>query len=548
MAFTSSPVNDTYSSQRIPLVQSEVVDPISTANGLGLWNMMYNVLPRRYKNQAGEEGLITVTRPGIQGVVAPAGNTNAQVRGLYVWEKGLNTNYYFIVIGQSIYTTAAGPGGPYTAVSTFSTAIATPVRFTEFISSTNVKSLIVTDGIEAYVFTTNAAGTKIVDADFPTPHVPFPVFLNGRLYLAKRDTGDIYCSDLDDPAAWTAGNFVSSETYPDDIQALIKLDNYILSVGLVGCEYFYDAAIAIGSPLARIENSALPFGTDYQSSIATSLNDAVLLSKGLDGNTILRHISGFKHEEISCPFLNQLLPQVVVNTNLVLNVVGHLFRDAGELFYCLTLDYTKNSDTTGVCGLTFVYSFSCKMWVQFSRGADGNRTSYGDNAHKTYPVFFTAPGYGGSKTIVAGNAADAPFVGLLTENNRGIDDLFIASAVSSTIYPLSSVTLSNLTFGTMNRKFMSRLGVDYTNDFDITVPELVGNVPRVTYWDTPQNRATAVAQALPSGFYQNASVTTGGDFPFLTQLGTFRHRWIRVECYGALEYRYVEVDINKGQQ
>lgn len=546
-------MQDTYSTEHVPLVQHELVDPIPTDNGTALWNMMINVLPRRINsnqmtNQTGAHDLITVTRPGIQGVVTPAGASAAQIRGLYVWEKTLALNYYYVVIGTSIYTTSSGPSGPYTAVTTFATNATSPVRFVEFISSTNVKSLIATDGVEAFVFTTDAAGTKIVDADFPTPHVPFPVFLDGRLYLAKLNTGDIYCSDIDDPAAWTAGNFISSEVYPDDVQALIKIENYILAVGLVGSEYFYDAGISPGSPLARVENNALPFGTDYRNSIASAYNHTCFLSKGLDGNIVLRHVVGLQHMEIHCSFLNQLLPQIAVNLNLVGNVVGHFFRDAGNLHYCVALDYTKNSDSSGVCGLTFVYSFESKMWVMFTRGADATNSLYGDAAHKTYPVFFVCPGYGGSKSLCAGNAANAPFIGLLTENNRGVDTIFIASTTPVNISPLSSVTLSNLSFGTMNRKFMSRLGVDYINEFDISLPELITYVPRVTWWDTPQNRTVATAVSLPSGYYQNAAVSFGGDFPFITQLGSFRHRWIRVECYGSLQYRSIEVDINKGQQ
>lgn len=543
MAFKQAPMVDTYSVQRIPLIQSEITDPPSSTSGVALSNMMINVLPKKYSNAQGEAGWTTKSRPGIVSTAIPGGNITSQIRGLYIWEKTVTQVYYFVVIGTGIYT-ATAISGPFTAVTTWTNNRDTPVRFSEFISSTSVKKLVVLDGFEGYVFTDNTAGTKIVDADFPTPHLPFPVFLDGRLHVVKKDTGDIYCSDLDDPAVWTAGNFISSEVYPDDIQALVKIDNYILAIGLQGSEYFYDAAITLGSPLARVENTILPFGTDYPNSLASTFNHACILSKNQDGNIVLSHIQGFNHEEIPCNFLNQYIPQIVVTLSSSVYVIGHFWRDAGSLYYTISIDYRENSETLGVTSLVFTYSFEAKMWVTFTRGSDTHRNIYGPNAHKTYPIYFSQPGYGGFHTIIAGQAFNGPFIGYLTETGRGVDQLYLGTGSITNVYYNNSVTLSNLNFGTMNRKFMYRVGVDYVNDSDPLNDQTY--IPRITYWDTPNGGQFETALPLASAY--NTSGTTGQDFPFVTQLGAFRHRWIRTECYGALTYRYLEFDINKGQQ
>lgn len=538
MPFTNNPATSTYSTKRIPLVQSNTADPIyDDAGTTGFYNMMYNVLPKKFTNPEGEQAIHTRTRPGITAVAAPAGISNAQMRGFYVWEKTSTTVFYYMVIGTVIFT-ANAPSGPWTAVSNFATSLVNVVRFTEFISSANVKSLIIVDGLEGFVFTTNAAGTKIVDADFPTPHVPFPVFLDGRLYLAKSGTGDIYCSDLDAPASWTAGNFISSEVYPDDVQALVKIENSILAIGLVGSEYFYDAGNATGSPLARIENASLPFGVNHYNTIASTFNTVVMLSKSPDGAMVLRRIEGFKHEEIPCNFLNQIIPLVITVVTSSPFVQAHLWRDAGQLYYTINVNFTKNTNTAGDAGLTFTYCFDTGMWVQFTRGVDSGRTTYGSGSHKPYPVLYTQPGFGGFHTLVAGQAFNAPFIGYLDETNRGTDTLYINSTSTSINYYVSSVTLSNLTFGTMNKKFMHRVGVDYVNDDDDGSTDAL--IPRVTTWDYPVAQTTAVARSL-----MGSNMTS---MPMLTQLGAFRQRWIKVECYGSITYRYIDVDINKGSQ
>jgi len=104
------------------------------------------------------------------------------------------------------------------------------------------------------------AGTEITSADFPTPHCPFPVFMDGYLFVAKSGTQDIYNSNLDDPALWTAGDYISAEMYPDKIVALSKNNNYIYALGSNSIEYFYDAAVATGSPLGRHDSAVQQFG------------------------------------------------------------------------------------------------------------------------------------------------------------------------------------------------------------------------------------------------------------------------------------------------
>lgn len=223
MAYTSAPETQTYSSQRISLCHT-IENTTTFGTNIGSYTDagMVNLIPI-VQGSGEDKAEVPLTRPGLYGV-SVTNTANMDARGVYVWDKTSSLTYYYACCGNQIFTSTDGT--TWTSVVTWTNSLTSPIGFTEFIdSTTNTKKLIVVDGREGYIFTDNTAGTKITDADFPSPHLPFPVFLDGYLFLAKADTGDIYNSDLNDPASWTAGNFISSELYPDDVQAIVKINN-----------------------------------------------------------------------------------------------------------------------------------------------------------------------------------------------------------------------------------------------------------------------------------------------------------------------------------
>jgi len=320
---------------------------------------MINLLPIKTKNNKADE-IHAVTREPIHAYQVV--NSNLINRGCYVWEKSVGTTYYFSVNGTGVYSSTDRI--TWTLVNTLATTATTPVRFTEFINGTNTKTLVLVDGVEGYVFTSNAAGSKIVDADFPTPHIPFPVFLDGYLFLAKTGTGDIYNSNLEDPTAWTPGDFISSELYPDDIQALVKINNYLLVVGTQGCEYFYDAANPTASPLARYDGGSLAFGTQVPNSIASNKNVAMFIANNNDGENTITVIEDFKSREIDASFviaaLNTRL-SAASNPTTAAAVRGFFFRQFGKMFYGLS--FQGDVATPDLLNSTWVFSFDTGYWV-----------------------------------------------------------------------------------------------------------------------------------------------------------------------------------------
>jgi hypothetical protein len=459
----------------------------------------------------------------------------AQVRGMHVWEKTSGTIYYFVVVGTSVFTSTDGL--TFTAVTTLTTNVGTPVRFTEFIDDTNTKKLVLVDGVEGYVFTSNAAGTKITDVDFPTPHVPFPVFLDGYLFLAKADTGDIYNSDLNDPAIWSAGSFISSEMYPDNVVALLKINNYLVAVGTQSCEYFYDAANATSSPLARVDGATLPFGTVLPNTIAANKDTATFIANNNDGQGIIVHIEGQRYTEIPNTFIVPILNARIASSSISKDRVrAFYFRQSGELFYTLAFSDGSFGSPSAAATPSFVYGFTAKAWTEFRYSATG--TDY-------FPVSFTSPITSNQLfTYIAGTAAggSTAYFGIFKEG----DSLTTATDTivglpQATIY--REVRTPGLMFDTMNVKFLNRLGIVMDNGKSNT-----GTLSVNIQWS--DDDYSTYTTAVSVNVNPNTSSPYNSYFPFITQLGAFRRRAFKISYSGNqfVRFYHLEMDINRGQQ
>jgi hypothetical protein len=521
VAYTSSPEKQTYSSPKVPLVHDFKLQPGAVTFGAGNINVLSgveNVIPLK----AGDS-LSGITRPGLT-FTSLSTTANMVCRGLYVWEKFAGvTTYYFMVLsdGANTYIYSSANGTSWANIHNWAITSVNPCRFTEFITSTNTKYLILLTGDRGYVFTSNAAGTQITDADFPANHRPFPVFLNGRLYVAKQNTGDIYNSALDDPLSWAAGDFISSEVYPDDIQALAKVNNYLVAIGASGIEYFYDAANATASPLARQEGGLLPFGTVFPYTVAESKGGFTFLARNNDGGISLKVVEGFQVKDISTEAVSTLITKYLTNnsTNST-RMLGNYLRMYGNPYYMLTFDGTLSVGASVAANsylATMVYSFDAGAWCKFS---------YPDTNHADqFPVTFVAQSNSTSgQMYVAGTTYSAVFYGSLAETSQNDN----GNPIQQTL------NLPPQNFGTSNRKFMSRAGIRVLTP----VPATTINF---SYTDTPGN----------SSYTSGGSFGNLTDFPFITQLGTFRDRQMKVDTTtptAAINWNYLEIDINKGQQ
>lgn len=479
MAFTQNPVDKTQSTKRFSFV-----GPMEQRNSSSAKDQRFvNWLPELTEGPAKENKQWWLrSRPGLTSIYSIA---NTVPRGMYFWNTSTFTKVMSLV-GNSIYYDG-------TFLSTITTSTGT-VGFCEFLDSTGVRKLILLDGTKGYVFTTyNAAPTEITDVDFPTPHIPNPVFMDGYLFVAKANTQDVYNSDLNDPLAWTSGDFLSAEMFPDTIQGLTRNNNYIYAVGQYSIEFFHDAANASGSPLARHDSAVQQFGTPAPDTIVATDNEVILVGQsGLGGRSVWT-ITGFKEVDIGVPTLRLALNAEGTN---IPNAKAYCVKIGGQKHYVLCLT-----------SRTFVYSFDTKLWTEWDFV---NTPYYACDSNIGYPYVQVNTG---SNTVIA------------KMDDAAVTDL--GNTITCTI------TTSKLDFEVADRKRMDILVL--LGD----APNGTSNVPISVQWSDDDYQTWSTATTL----------NINPIYSYIYRLGMFRRRALKftyTQPY-ALRLEGMEITINKGQ-
>lgn len=510
MPYSKTPAISTYETKRVNFFQNSTARSYQTDKDFRLVNMMIEEVP----NSTGQNPDIRLrSRACVVDFTYPGPPTGTP-RGIFVVETAPTPvpPAVYTVVGNVLYN-------GFNAVQTLSTSTGA-VGWAEFLSSTGQKSLILVDGTDGYVIITNFATglttsvTKIVDPDFPTPHVPKPVVLDAYLFLAKADTNDIYNSNLDHPELWTAGDFISAEMYADNVIALAKNNNYLYALGTDSVEFFYDNANPTGTPLARQASAVQQMGCACANSVVQTEKQVVFVGTTSNGGYTVWLIDSFSPKEISIPAVREaLFREAYINHGLSSTVYAYVIRSNNQKLYVLRLT-----------DRTFVYSFDTDMWHEWSSGYG----TTGLNAERNFDGVFAAGGFSG-----------APYLQIYNGTIQLMYDDAVQS-YSTTLSPQEgfqcTIQTQRLNFDTINRKTMSRLSIYGDNEYTGDTPLEVS-----VQWSDDDYKTWSTPRSLYLDFY--------GDFPLIHQLGTFRQRAFKFICRHAsspVRIQGMEVDINKG--
>jgi len=480
MAFTNTPSVSTYTTKRVNFVNNPQQRGGNLAYDASMINMLIEEIPGLTNSNP---KYYTRSRAGLSATYTTTSGTG---RGIYTWSVS-GVSYAISVVDSSVYSNN-------TFLQTLTTSTG-QCGFTEYVNSSGVVSLVLVDGTKGYIFSSpTAAGTLITDADFPTPHLPNPIFLDGYLFLAKANSEDIYNSDLDHPELWTAGSFISAELYPDTIQALSKNNNFLYAIGTNSIEYFYDIGNATGSPLGREAAAVQQFGTSAPRTIVQTEKEVVLVGETGNGGHTVWTIDGFKEKEISVPAIRSAL---LAEGSAIYNATAFCIRVSQQKLYVICLT-----------ARTLVYSFDTKMWTEW------------DSAGGAFLCGYAHDGPNGAPYL---QAKTGGIVYTMSEN------YFSDAGTSFTC----SIVTPRLDFETINRKTASRLA-------------LIGDVPDETLIDSSINISWS------DDDYKTWStprvLTFNADLPQLKQLGGFRRRAFKFtySLPHLLRIEGMELDINKG--
>lgn len=323
-----------YQSARVPLVGNHTNRLASEAKD----QVFYNVIPESMENKiTGTKKIWLNKRGGIKANLTVLGGGGAG-RGIFYWPE---TGKVYSVIGTKVYANS-------TEIYTLTTSTGT-CWFSEFKGTSHL--LVLGDGTDLVSITTSDVATDISDADVPAGPIT-PVFFDSYIFVIKSGTPEIYNSNVDDPTAWTPGDFLSAEQYADDLVALIRHVNYVVGFGQHSVEFFFDAENASGSPLQRNESVSLKAGLAARDSIAQIDRRIFFIGQTTTGEPSVWQFEGLMPTEIS----NEMVCKILSNEGSSLSSAkAYVITHKGHTMYVVNLT-----------SRTIVYDCDEKMWFDWS--------------------------------------------------------------------------------------------------------------------------------------------------------------------------------------
>ncbi len=417
-----------YTVKRPGLTQStQVKVGGGTARGLHYWNAKYysvigdtlyegSTSKQTLNTSTGECGFAEFDNSGVSylflcdgtdGWVVNAAGTVTQVNQTYsAWVAA--TNYS---AGDRVVPTVAN-GYYYEVTTDAGSSHAT----TEPTWPTTIGNTVVDQGI-----TWTCQGEY---GGFPTPHIPTPKFIDGYMLLPLADSMDIYNSDVDNIYGWGSSNFISAEMWPDNVVGLARQNNQVLAFGLYSSEFFYDAANASGSPMARNEGTAMQIGCAAPYAVYENERFLLFIGQSESGGRAVWQLEGFSPKKVSTEAIERILDEEGTS---ITTANGYGVRTKGHLFFVINLT-----------SCTLVYDVEEKVWHEWSTNSSGSHVAFAYN-HIADPV-------GGKATVL--HKTDG-YLYILDP------DIYQDNATSI----LMDAYTSKYDGSTMNRKFMHNLNV-----------------------------------------------------------------------------------------
>lgn len=414
----------------------------------------------------------------------------SEIRGMHFWD---DENKLVYSVSDDLYIYDFDTASSTTVNGVFASTSG-EVNFTEYLYDTGVVVLVFTDGTTLNLLDTANVVTPVADPNLPSPHLPYPVFLDGYLFLAKVGTADVYNSNLNDPTTWTPGDFIAAEMRPDLVRRIAILNNYLVVLGTTSIEYFWDAANATGSPLQRNDT---PIKLNrYIGGFAQHANDLLFIGENKLGQPSVFMLRDFKIEELAyntvARYLNTISSSSATWKGTVISAQGHAL-------YLLVA-----GDTTYACDL------ETRFWSRWAFQQESD-----------FPAIL-------SERVTTNTQRNTCFA--LAGNNSTIykmsDTLFQDAGVNFTF----RIVTESLDFGNLNRKTMGRfclIGDRPPADSNVTVS-----------WSDDDYQTYSTPR----------TINMNTDLPSTYRLGHFRQRNFKLEYTDNYPFRLqrYEVDINKG--
>lgn len=500
MAYTRTPLNSTDQNTQIPLLQQWATRDISNSKDIVTKNVIWEIV----SGPNGPETAVAVKREGHQLIyTAPS-----PIYCVHFWNSGLS-NYLMLfgVFGAISFTISNVDVG--TSLAPFSTSnvvsFGVETRATEFQYENGTVEIIVTDGNNLCRYDASTL-TPITDPDRPIQHQPYPVYLDGYLFLADLN-GNICNSDLNNPASWTAGNFIGADMYPDKLLAIARNGVYIVAFGQYSLQFYYDAANSTGTPLA-LQNTTSP-QIGFLGGLAT-IGDTLMFAGQLRGGPpSIYRMDGLKVVDVGN---NSVSREMATFSGGITKWFGHVLNYQGHKIYTCTVTLLSGAPADPY-PFTYALDIDTGQWFQLTWQGSAvfdlytSTTAKWRNGFTSILVFWT----GGAS------------VNLYSSNLNVYQDAGVNFDVQ--------FTTKNYDFGTRRIKFGTRLLVNADQ------PPSTSNV--LISWSDDDYQT----------FNSPRTVNLANSYTQLYSLGSFRRRAYKVTYTDNFPMRFVslEKDYSIGQ-
>lgn len=138
------------------------------------------------------------------------------------------------------------------------------------------------------------------------------VFIDGYLFAVDSTGTKIHNSGAANAlTTWNSTDYIDAEMYGDPIVHIAKHRNYLVAFGSASIEFFYDAGIEVGSPLARQESYARQIGlvrtSDSGRNSCAIDDDLYFIGSRANDTLSLFRIRNFQVEEVGNQYLQNVL-------------------------------------------------------------------------------------------------------------------------------------------------------------------------------------------------------------------------------------------------
>ena len=244
----------------------------------------------------------------------------------------------FVVSGSGLYEIYSNGIAAYLgAIGTSSGAVS---------MAENGLQLAICDGVRLYIFT-YATGVlnQVTDADLPSPKIVS--FLDGYFIVVKNDSGQFYISDLYNGNSWSALEFASAESSPDNLSIAAPFVGQLALFGFNTTEIWRNTGDPT-FPFTRI-SGAMPIGTLAPFTVCQADQSVFWVGNNSQGGGVVYRAQGFTPQRISTEAIELILQKETSPQSLR----AWSYQQEGHVFYVITGGNLKTS---------LVYDLSTDLW------------------------------------------------------------------------------------------------------------------------------------------------------------------------------------------